>query len=118
MAIVKEGPTLELMWNIIRGRTEGISKVTFFPQKPDFPEQIPYEQPLPRSTPEKEGVSSSRIREMIDALAQKKTLHLHSVMVLKNGKVIGEASFIHIRQSYGTPHIPWEKVWYLWQSDF
>ena len=30
MAIVKEGPTLELMWNIIRGRTEGISKVTFF----------------------------------------------------------------------------------------
>ena len=30
---------------------------------------------------------------MIDALAQKKTLHLHSVMVLKNGKVIGEASF-------------------------
>ena len=62
MAIVKEGPTLELMWNIIRGRTEGISKVTFFPQKPDFPEQIPYEQPLPRSTPEKEGVSSSRDR--------------------------------------------------------
>lgn len=93
MAIVKEGPTLELMWNIIRGRTEGISKVTFFPQKPDFPEQIPYEQPLPRSTPEKEGVSSERIREMIDALAQKKTLHLHSVMVLKNGKVIGETSF-------------------------
>lgn len=93
MAIVKEGPTLELIWNIIRGRTEGISKVTFFPQKQDFPEEIPYEQPLLRSTPEKEGISSARIREMLYALSQRKTLHLHSVMVLRNGKVIGETSF-------------------------
>ena len=93
MALVKEGPTLELIWNIIRGRTEGISKVTFFPQKQDFPEEIPYEQPLLRSTPEKEGISSARIREMLYALSQRKTLHLHSVMVLRNGKVIGETSF-------------------------
>lgn len=35
MAIVKDAATIELIWNLIRGKTDGISKVTFF-RKTDF----------------------------------------------------------------------------------
>lgn len=93
MALVKEAATMELIWNIIRGRTDGISKVTFFPQKPAFPEEVPYEQPFERDTPESQGISSARIAQMLHALGEERTLHLHSVMILKNGRVIGETGF-------------------------
>lgn len=93
MALIKEAATLELIWDIIRGKTEGISKVTFFPQKPKFPWDLPYEQPFWRATPESQGVESERIREMFRAFGREKSIHLHSIMVLKNGKVIGETSF-------------------------
>ncbi len=98
MAIVKDAATIELIWNLIRGKTDGISKVTFFPQKPDFPEASPYPQPLERATAESQGIESSRIREMFEALEKEKTLHLHGIMILKNGKVIGETSFYPYRK--------------------
>ena len=42
----------ELITNIILGKTDGASRVDFFPQKPKFPFDKPYEQPFPRATPE------------------------------------------------------------------
>lgn len=47
---------------------------------------------LPRSTPEKEGVSSAAIAKFIDAAsaAQKDGIEFHSFMVLRHGKVIAE----------------------------
>lgn len=41
----------ELITNIILGKTDGASRVDFFPQKPKFPFDKPYEQPFPRATP-------------------------------------------------------------------
>ena len=93
MAFMQEAATVELIWNIIRGKTDGISKVAFFPQKPDFPADLPYRQSFERVTPESQGMESAKIREMMEALDKEKTLHLHSIMVLKNGKVLGETSF-------------------------
>ncbi len=98
MAIVKDAAAIELIWNLIRGKTDGISRVTFFPQKPDFPEASPCPQPLERASAESQGIESSRIREMLEALEQEKTLHLHGIMVLKNGKVIAETSFYPYRK--------------------
>ena len=43
----------ELITNIILGKTDGASRVDFFPQKPKFPFDKPYEQPFPRATPER-----------------------------------------------------------------
>jgi CubicO group peptidase (beta-lactamase class C family) len=44
---------------------------------------------LPRSTPEAEGVSSKGIMEFLDAIS--KTKHeMHSIMILRHGKVIAE----------------------------
>lgn len=91
--MAKEAVVIELLWDIIRGRTGNISKVTYAPQKPVFPEELPYEQPFERVTPESQGIPSGRIEGMFRALAESPTLKMHSVMVLRNGKVIGETGF-------------------------
>lgn len=47
------------------------------------------QQPLPRSTPEVEGVSSAAIGRFVDATSKSKT-EFHSFMLLRHGKVIAE----------------------------
>ncbi|MFT5042289.1 MAG: hypothetical protein ACI8TX_003273, partial [Hyphomicrobiaceae bacterium] len=44
-------------------------------------------QPLPRSEPEDQGLSSSQLLEFVDAL-DSKIDGIHSVMVLRHGKVV------------------------------
>ncbi|MES2459169.1 MAG: serine hydrolase [Armatimonadota bacterium] len=54
--------------------------------------QIDYQpavQPLPRTTPEAEGISSTSVLAFIDAIEEKK-LELHSVMLLRRGHVVAE----------------------------
>ena len=46
-------------------------------------------QPLPRSTPEAEGVSSKGIIEFLDAISASRH-EMHSIMILRHGKVIAE----------------------------
>ena len=46
-------------------------------------------QPLPRSTPEAEGVSSKGIIDFLDAIDNSKH-EMHSIMILRHGKVIAE----------------------------
>lgn len=46
--------------------------------------------PLPRSTPEAEGISSVSVREFLEA-ADKEINTLHSFMLVRHGKVIAEA---------------------------
>ena len=46
--------------------------------------------PLPRSTPEAEGISSAAVRSFIEA-ADKEINTLHSFMLVRHGKVIAEA---------------------------
>ena len=35
--MAKEAATIELIWDLMRGRTDDISRVEYFPQKPAFP---------------------------------------------------------------------------------
>lgn len=46
-------------------------------------------QPLPRSQPEIEGVSSKKIIEFLDAIEKTKN-EMHSIMIIRHGKVIAE----------------------------
>ncbi|HEX7086872.1 MAG TPA: serine hydrolase domain-containing protein [Vicinamibacterales bacterium] len=46
-------------------------------------------QPLPRSTPEQQGISSSAIRQFVEE-AEATIDHLHSVMVVRHGHVVAE----------------------------
>ena len=59
---------------------------------------------LPRSTPEKEGISSESIVNLIDAF-ERKIEFVHSYMIVKNGKVISEGWW----NPYGpkSPHELW-----------
>lgn len=49
-----------------------------------------FAQSLPRSTPEKEGISSAAIQHFLDSYNRSKH-ELHSVMIVRHGKVISEA---------------------------
>ena len=91
--MAKEAAVIELLWDLIRGNTDDISRVTYTPQKPVFPDEIPYGQPFERATPESQGISSEQVEKLLLALNDAKRLHMHSIMILRNGKVIGETGF-------------------------
>ncbi len=83
---------LELLKNLIRGKTEGISRVTYTPQKPSFYEGRRESSHFPRAVPEAEGVSSRLLADFIREAAGDRRTDLHHVMVLRHGRVIAEAS--------------------------
>ena len=95
----------QLLFKIIGHQTGDISRVDYKPQKPDY-ENVPELQPLPRSTPEAEGVSSKLISDYFKALADDPQANPHHAMVLRHGKVIGECDFA-----------PYEKnMWHITHS--
>ena len=49
---------VELITDIMLGKTSGVSRVDFFPQKIPFPFNKPYEQPFERATPESQDRKS------------------------------------------------------------
>ena len=87
----------ELITNIILGKTDGASRVDFFPQKTKFPFDKPYEQPFPRATPESQGISSYILSDLLRDLDTSHYTDMHHFMVLRNGKVICEANFAPYR---------------------
>ena len=48
---------------------------------------------LERSSPESEGISSALIQQFLATLSEDKTLNVHSVSIVRNGKLLCEASF-------------------------
>lgn len=87
----------EMIMNMIQGKTEGVSRVDFFPQKIKFPFDEEYEQPFERDTPESQGISSRRLSSMIRELGDTKQTDMHHLMVLRNGKIISECHFAPYR---------------------
>ncbi len=60
--------------------------------KPSFSWQ--YEsQRIERCAPEEQGIPSSLIHDFIQTLAEDKTLNLHNISILRNGKVLCEVAF-------------------------
>lgn len=84
----------ELIWNLIAGKTGNTSKVTYFPQKPAFPEESPEgEERLERMTPESQGISSAHLAAFLEALGAEKSTDIHQVLIARNGKVICECGY-------------------------
>jgi len=73
------------------------------PQKPSCPPPRAVHQPLPRSTPEDQGILSDNLTGFLTALRDDLTLDPHSVIVLRNGHVLAEASFG--AYDLGIPHV-------------
>lgn len=88
---------VEMITDMILGKTEGVSRVDFTPQKIIFPEDLPYEQAFERATPESQGISSNRLLMLIQELNDSEYTDMHHLMILKGGKVICECSFAPYR---------------------
>lgn len=88
---------VEMITDMILGKTEGVSRVDFTPQKIKFPEELPYEQAFERATPESQGISSKWLEMLIRELNDSEYTDMHQLMILKGGKVICECSFAPYR---------------------
>lgn len=94
---------IEMVTNMILGKTGGISKVDFVPQKIRCPEpqSIVYENPgqtFPRNTPESQGIHSEHLRNLVEELAYSSDTDMHHFMVLRHGNVICETDFAPYRK--------------------
>ena len=89
---------IEMITNMILGKTNGVSKVDFTPQKIPFPENLSYEQAFLRATPESQGVSSEKLIHLLSNLSVTAALRLTGA-------------------AYGTFPIPCVRVLPVWQSD-
>lgn len=88
---------VEMIKDIILGKTEGVSRVDFFPQKTEFPFEAPYEQAFARATPESQGISSEHLTDLVRELSATTETDMHHLMILRNGKVICECNFAPYR---------------------
>ena len=94
---------IEMVTNMILGKTGGISKVDFVPQKIRCPEpqSIVYENPgqtFPRNTPESQGIHSEHLRNLVEELAYSPDTDMHHFMVLRHGNIICETDFAPYRK--------------------
>ena len=88
---------IEMITNMILGKTNGVSKVDFTPQKIPFPENLPYEQAFLRATPESQGVSSEKLIHLLSNLSTSPYTDMHHFLVLRHGNVICDCSFAPYR---------------------
>ena len=87
-----------LLFEILTGKTGNIGKTTFISEKPAFDWDKKDLQPLIRSTPEAEGVSSELIYNLLSELGAAKKIDLHHFLVIRHGKIISETSFSPYRK--------------------
>ncbi len=83
----------QLLFKLIGHKTGDISKVDFSAQKIRFPEYAEGETHLPHSTPEEQGVETDFLYELFSNLYDQNNCHMHKVMVVRNGHIIGECAF-------------------------
>ncbi|WP_130836908.1 serine hydrolase domain-containing protein [Lachnoclostridium sp. Marseille-P6806] len=84
---------IQLLWDIINQKTGELGKVDFLPEKPAFDFLAPTEQPLPRSTPEEQGVHSGYIADFVRELMEDRALRMHQLLLIRHGHVIYEGGF-------------------------
>ncbi len=92
MSISSLGNTLTLLGRI--ADTQKIRK-PILPapvKKPTCPENEP-RQPLPRVRPEEVGLDSAQIAAFLRVLSHDETLNMHSILLLRHGKIAAEAVF-------------------------
>ncbi len=82
--------SIELLTSLAFGSRDGVSVVPYYPQKTAVCREG--ESFFRRSTPERQGVSSRRLYNMLCELEGERRANIHSLMVLRYGRVICECS--------------------------
>lgn len=87
-----EKRAMDMIWKFLTQDTQHLFVYGHRPQKPAF---LPGQdvQPLPRSTPEAEGISTRHISALLDSIHADGEARAHEIMILRNGKVIAEADW-------------------------
>ena len=86
--------TVSMLYRIAGNREKEIPCIPYYPQKTAVGKRTEVSQPFPRSTPERQGIPSALLAEFFGELSDSSDkLNPHTVMVLRNGSVIGECSF-------------------------
>lgn len=85
--------TLEFIYNIIEKKNSSISFVKYKPEKESFSSFKASIEPLPRSTPEEQGISSKYLEKFYNEFKEKSELNVHTIMIARNGYIISEGSF-------------------------
>jgi CubicO group peptidase (beta-lactamase class C family) len=103
MDLTMQMKSAELLLNFIKHDTEKIPLYGFMLQKQRFVPK-PNTAPLPRSTPEAEGVPSEAVESFFrDIEAQADSVACHAITVLRHGKVIAEGAYAPYRLD--VPHM-------------
>lgn len=89
--------TLELLYRLLTQKNEEAARIPYTPDKILTADEMPESGRLERSTPEAQGVSSSYLMNFFEVLQRHPEEHVHSVLVLRHGKVIAEGSFAPYR---------------------
>ena len=84
--------TISLIGRLMDDKSATEPILEFTPKKPSLP-KAPVSSPLPRVSPESEGISSAHISEFLTALELDKSLNMHTVTILRNGKILCDAAF-------------------------
>ncbi len=87
-----EKRAMDLIWKFLRQDTQHLYVYPYRQQKPAV-EALPDARPLPRSTPEAEGVSARAVNALLDAVSADGAACAQQIMILRNGKVIAEGAW-------------------------
>lgn len=94
--------SIDLLVKLARHDIADIPAYGYTLQKPPTPRAI-NPKPLPRSTPEAQGVSSTAVERLFSELESSSALAPHCLMLLRHGKVIAEGGFAPYRTDM--PHM-------------
>ncbi len=92
MGIGTIGNSLTLLGRIFDTQKVRTPVIEYTSKKPACP-CTPAAAPLPRALPETEGVDSDHIAAFLREIARDETLHMHSILVLRHGQILSEATF-------------------------
>lgn len=87
-----EKRAMDMIWRFLTQDTQNLYVYSHRPQKPAF-QPMPEKSPLPRSTPEREGISTAAITALLDTIHADEAAMAHEIMILRNGKVIADANW-------------------------
>ncbi len=92
MSILSSLPVLELARSLLDPNRSTEAVLESPCRKPSIPTGRSL-QPLPKDIPEAQGVSSRRIAEFLQALKDDPTLNMHSILILRHGRILCRAVF-------------------------
>lgn len=102
MALFNSVKLADFVYKFYRNDFKSMTPYKFVPQKEEFIPEENISSKLPRSIPENQGVSSAHLEAFLRELSAAKEANVHSVVILRHGRVITDAHFSPYRGDY--PH--------------